>query len=263
MRILGLDLSITSPAFCIMTVDDDTFKIIDIELHGFTDTIKWQYCGDNLTIHSIPENYKKHPPHYRATLILHVIDQYVNDIDYVAVEDYAYDGKGKIFDIAECSGALKNYFYVRNIPMKKYPPTTVKLAVTDNGRADKLLMLVYFKQSYLRTLINQHVFELPEADNPQEDLIDSIYMANVLRCELHYTKHGKIPDDHGMLYNPTIVALVKGKPGSKTRPAIEHPIIVFGGFTRPKAKKVEKKEKKVKEDKPVKVRSPKKKFENK
>jgi hypothetical protein len=41
----------------------------------------------------------------------------------MAIEDYAFGASGKVFDIAETIGAIKNQFYTSSIPYKKYPPS--------------------------------------------------------------------------------------------------------------------------------------------
>ncbi len=250
MRILGLDLSITSPGFCIMDVNDD-YTIKNISLHGFTHTLKWIYSGENLVIHPLPKNYNNHSPHYRPTLVYDIIFEFVKDIDYVSIEDYAFAGKGKVFDLAEFAGGMKNYFYLRNIPTKKLSPATVKQCATGNGGADKVMIGMAFRQSSLSKLVNPHIFNLPEYDSPQEDLVDSLYMANVLRCELCYGATGKFPSDIGMNLDNSMMAIVTGKKGSDSKPSIEHPIITFGDFSRVQKKKKKKKEPKEPTTKPA------------
>ncbi len=257
MRILGLDLSITSPGFCVMDIDDN-YEIVEINLHGFTKTDKWIFEGEGLIIHKFPSDYDKHPPHYRPFLVYDMVKPYLKDIDYIAVEDYAFGAKGKVFDIAECSGALKNIFYTQNIPMKKFPPMTVKTCATGNGGADKVLMGLAFASSGLKKFVNSFLFDLPEYNNPQEDLIDSIWMANTLRIELCYRDTGKFPEN---LYMPEAncqSAIISGKKGAKTKPSIEHPIITFGGFSRIKKEKKVKKLKGVEPPVEKKQRKPKK-----
>lgn len=240
---------------------DDNYEVVNIDLHGFTKTDKWVWEGEGLNVHKLPKDYDSHPPHYRPFLVYEIIKPYLKDIDYIAVEDYAFGAKGKVFDIAECSGALKNIFYTLKIPMKKFPPMTVKQCATGSGAADKVMMGIAFASSGLKKFVNSYLFELPEYNNPQEDLIDACYMANTLRIELCYRETGKFPIN---LYMPTvncISAILQGKKGAKTKPSIEHPIIVFGEFVRVKKDKKQKKVKKPEEPKPSKqkkTRSPKK-----
>lgn len=258
MRILGLDLSITSPGFCIMDVNEK-YEITNIDLHGFTKTDKWKYEGDNLTIHKFPDDYNSHPSHYRPTLVYDIIKPFIENIDYIAIEDYAYGASGKVFDLAEFAGGLKNYFYSQKIPIKKFAPMTVKLCATGSGTADKVIMGMNFKKSSISKLVNQHLFDLPEYDNPQEDLIDALFMCLVLRVELAYGATGEFPKDIGMKPENCMTAIVKGKKGAKTKPSIEHPMITFGEYVR--VKKEKKKKKEVAEVKEMKKREPKKKLE--
>lgn len=226
MRILGLDLSITSPGFCIMDIDDN-YEVVEINLHGFTKTDKWVFDGEGLIIHKFPADYDKHPPHYRPFLVYDIVKPYLKDIDYIAVEDYAFGAKGKVFDIAECSGALKNIFYTQNIPMKKFPPMTVKTCATGNGGADKVLMGMAFKQRVPNKLIPEHFFKLKEYSSPASDLIDAFFMANTLRLELSYRIINKFPENTYSSDDGAIRAIVTGKKSAKTRPSIEHDFIKF------------------------------------
>ena len=243
MRILGLDLSITSPAFCIMDVNED-FTIKEIFLHGFTKTEKWLYQSEHLKIHKIPSNYNSHPSHYRPYIIYNIVKEYMTGIDYMAIEDYAMGAKGKVFDLAEFAGGMKNFFYMQNIPTKKLPPMSVKMCATGKGNADKVIMGMRFKQSIFPQMVDNHIFNLPEAESPSEDLIDAFYMANVLRAELSYLENGKFPSDLGMFIAESMAAIVTGRKGASTKPTIEHPMIGFGSFSRVKKDKKEPKTKK-------------------
>lgn len=229
MRILGLDLSITSPGFCIMDVnEDDGYRIRQIDLHGFTKTDKWKFEGDGLVIHQFPKDYNQHPSHYRPTLVYNIVEPYLKYIDYVAVEDYAFGAKGKVFDLAEFAGSMKNYMYDRRIPIKKFPPMTVKLCATGSGAADKVLMGMAFNQTVPKELINPHFYELAEYSSPSSDLVDAFYMANTLRLELSYRNTGKFPLDGFSATEHATQAIVTGKKSAKTKPAILHNFIEFG-----------------------------------
>lgn len=227
MRILGLDLSITSPGFCIMDIDKD-YEVVNIYMHGFTKTDKWVWAGDGLIIHKIPKDYDSHPPHYRPFIIYEIMKPYLKDIDYVAVEDYAFGAKGKVFDIAESSGGLKNIFYTMKIPMKKFPPMTVKQCATGTGCADKVMMGLAFNQKVPKELINSHFYELTEYSSPSSDLVDAFYMANTLRLELSYRNTGVFPKKMFSTIEHSMQSIVIGKKSAKTKPAILHNFIEFG-----------------------------------
>jgi Holliday junction resolvasome RuvABC endonuclease subunit len=227
MRILGLDLSITSPGFCIMEVDDN-YEVVKIDLHGFTKTDKWVWEGEGLIIHKIPKDYDSHPPHYRPFMIYEIMKPYLKDIDYIAVEDYAFGAKGRVFDIAESSGALKNIFYSMKIPMKKFPPMTVKQCATGSGSADKVMMGLAFNQRVTDNLINTYFYKLTEYASPASDLVDAFYMANTLRLELSYRNTGMFPKTTFARVEDATCAIVTGKKSSKTKPAILHNFIEFG-----------------------------------
>lgn len=255
MRILGIDGSIRASGFCVMNINPD-FTIQDFSLYGFTDTIKWRYQSSNLEVLPLPDDYENYPYFYKARLIYDLLKDKIGDIDYMAIEDYSMGSKGLVFNIAEYIGGLKNIFYEKRIPIKLLPPNSVKLFATSNGAADKVLMCMNFKSSIFGKQVNQRLWEFPEYESPQNDIIDGFQMSNLLRCELCYKATGKFPSDIGVNPQGAMEAIVTGKKTAKSQPTIMHPLIIFGqSFKTPKKPK---KEKKIKEPKPEKIKKEKK-----
>lgn len=70
-------------------------------------------------------------------------------IDMVAIEGYAYGTPGgKGFDRAELAGLVKHWLHVNNYPFIIVVPTTLKVFVTGNGEADKVMMCEVIKAQY-------------------------------------------------------------------------------------------------------------------
>lgn len=255
MRLVSIDGSINASGFCVMNINPD-FTIQDFCLYGFTDTIKHRYQSSNLEVLPLPNDYDNYPYFHRSKLIYDLLKDKIGDVDYMAIEDYSMGSKGLVFGIGEWIGGLKNIFYEKRIPIKLLPPNSIKLFATSNGAADKILMCMHFKASRFNKMTNQRLWEFPEYQSPQNDMIDSFWGGNLLRCELCYKATGKFPSDMGVNPQGAMEAIVTGKKTAKSQPTIMHPLIVFGqSFKTPKKPK---KEKKIKEPKPEKIKKEKK-----
>ena len=95
-----------------------------------------------------------------------------NQVDIVAIEDYALRAVGKIADIAEATGILKAILQVQlEIPVFPYPPTSIKKTFSGKGNANKEVMASAF--------FEREGFQMHEeiggklGGNPASDLIDS------------------------------------------------------------------------------------------
>lgn len=255
LRVLGSDISINGSGFCVMNINDD-FTVRDFSLIGFTKTIKHRYQSSNLKILPLPDDYENYPYFYKSRLIYDLVKEYIGEIDYVAMEDYSMGSKGRVFDIADFTSGMKNIFYQQRIPIKLLPPNSVKSFATANGGADKVLIGMHFRSSPFSKMVDPKLFELPEYESPQADVVDACAMANLLRCELCYKATGKFPSDIGVNPQGAMEAIVTGKKTAKSQPTIMHPLIIFGqSFKTPKKPK---KEKKIKEPKPEKIKKEKK-----
>ena len=58
----------------------------------------------------------------------------------VALEDYAFAAKGRVFHIAENTGILKYKLFQQGIPLETISPSAVKKNATGKGNADKEMM---------------------------------------------------------------------------------------------------------------------------
>lgn len=241
MRVLGADLSINGSGLCVMDLNED-YTVKNFSLHGFTKTIKHRYSSSDLEVLPLPDDYENYPYFYKCRLIYDLVKDKIGKIDYVAIEDYSMGSKGLVFNIAEYVGGFKNIFYEQRIPMKLLPPNSVKLFATSNGGADKVLMGMHFKSSPFSKIVNQKLFELPEYESPQADMVDAFQMANLLRCELCYKEFGRFPSDIGVKIQGATEAIVSGKKTARSQPTIMHPFIVFGeNYKTPKKPKKVKK----------------------
>jgi Holliday junction resolvasome RuvABC endonuclease subunit len=103
--------------------------------------------------------------------------------DVVAIEGYAFCAKGKVFNIAEATYALKEKIYENGNKLRIYEPTTIKKFSTEIGNADKEKM----NECFIATN-HDYVLEHLPSGSPREDIIDAFYVCKLLQTELKLRK---------------------------------------------------------------------------
>ena len=99
----------------------------------------------------------------------------------VALEDYAYGAKGRVFHIAENTGILKYKLWQNSIPLDVVQPTKVKKFGTGKGNAGKPEMFQAFVEETgvdLRFHMNDTKKDI---GNPISDIVDAYYI-----CKYNY-----------------------------------------------------------------------------
>lgn len=116
MKIVGIDLSLTSTGTCTLIEDKHT-----------TSLIKTKKKGCSRLIHIRNE-------------IVNILDDI--DPDLVVVEGYSYGSKGHAFSIGELGGLIKEMLFSCLFNTVIVPPTCLKKFVTAKGNSGKEIMLV-------------------------------------------------------------------------------------------------------------------------
>lgn len=116
MAFLGVDQSLQATGICVLSA---SCKVINLA------TIKPGKAKDGK----------------RLFLIRQVIDTFLKDITFAALEGYSYASVGKVFELGEVGGVIKCLLTERDIPYISIPPTTLKKFATGTGSADKEKML--------------------------------------------------------------------------------------------------------------------------
>lgn len=115
--------------------------------------------------------------------------EWTKDIEYAAVEDYAY-GKsgalGQIFSLAEFEGNIKLKWIELGKKMRLYSVNSNKKFFSGYGLSDKIGMRDGFDKW---TEKKPDLSTLPEVDNgkgvsPTSDICDAYALCEFLRCEL-------------------------------------------------------------------------------
>lgn len=179
MIIVGIDMSMNSPAVVKFELDH-ALNIAKKEFITFTQTKK--YSGENIIYHSKTQfnnEYQKY------IFMRDYILKFINGAEYAAIEGYAFNGTGQVFQIAEITGLLKVKILEFGIPLRIYDPASIKMSIGNKGNCDKISMEEKysvmgdgFDLSYLPFVHEK------KAGNPKDNIIDAFCIAKLLLAEL-------------------------------------------------------------------------------
>jgi Holliday junction resolvasome RuvABC endonuclease subunit len=172
MNILGIDLSLTSPALCFSPSNQFSFETC--EFFFLTDREKFLYKHKKLHGEMFPD-YTQDSERYNniAQWIVDIAKQ--RTVEKVFIEGYSYGSTGRVFQIAENGGVLKFLLWRNHIPYDVVPPTVVKKFATGKGNANKELI----EQSFVAETgfnVKKELDMTPKQWNPSSDIIDSFYI---------------------------------------------------------------------------------------
>lgn len=160
MRIIGLDLSITSTGYCIM---DDKKEAVD---YGTIKTIPKDFSSDIERFDKI------------ATGIFDKVAEY--DCRAAFIENYAYAARNNLTRLGELTGIIKHDFFCtwRIKPSEELfviSPSTLKKYVIGTGKGDKNVILKY-------------IFIKWEMDVDDDDIADAYALARMGVDFINYKK---------------------------------------------------------------------------
>lgn len=158
--------------------------ILDVQYYGFTNKKKFEQD------HILYYNNKDFNSDYaKYNWMRDKIMEWTKDIEYAAVEDYAY-GKsgalGQIFSLSEFEGNIKLKWIELGKKMRLYSVNSNKKFFSGYGLSDKIGMRDAFDKW---TETKPDLRSLPEVDNgkgvsPTSDICDAYALCEFLRCEL-------------------------------------------------------------------------------
>ena len=157
---------------------------MDVQYYGFTSKKKLEQD------HILYYNNKDFNSDYaKYNWMRDKIIEWTKDIEYAAVEDYAY-GKsgalGQIFSLSEFEGNIKLKWIELGKKMRLYSVNSNKKFFSGYGLSDKIGMRDAFDKW---TETKPDLSTLPEVDNgkgvsPTSDICDAYALCEFLRCEL-------------------------------------------------------------------------------
>lgn len=170
MIISAIDYSITGPAICVFDTKKE-FCFKNCNFYFLTDVKKYANVFMNNIFGEMFQSYNEDCERYDS--ISSWAMRIVTGSDQVALEGYAYNATGRVFNLAENTGILKYKLYQQGIPVEIIEPTKVKKLFTDKGNADKGLMYKLFVQETgvdLQEIITPNKTLL---GSPVTDIVDS------------------------------------------------------------------------------------------
>lgn len=179
---IGIDYSISSPAFTIYDSQEDSFKSYFFNSYK---TKSFHNLVDGIYELPYPINMKGVDKYSTlAHKVLDVIENYPKLETIIAVEGYAFGAKGKTFHIAENTGTLKyvlsNAGYTILDDLKLFAPSQIKKFATGKGVASKQQML----DAYV-DITGENLHQLMQHDKDINssfvaDIVDSWFIARFL-----------------------------------------------------------------------------------
>lgn len=179
MTILGIDLSLTSPACCLFQGDEFNFE--QCKFYYYTTNKKLD--GDrHPTYGKLAPDFNSDQERYHniSHWILGIVNWY--NPDHIFIEDYSFASTGRVFNIAENCGILKYTLWSKGKTFSTIPPTVVKKTATGKGNSNKVAMEIAFKEQ-TGFDFRKHLQLSESASNPVSDIIDSYY---VTKAGLYY-----------------------------------------------------------------------------
>jgi len=180
MKIVGLDLSYTSPGVVIEELDDD-LNVVSCEGYGFA-IPKWAH--GNIVEYRGAKDFSDDYARYK---FLHdKMLEWCKDCEYAFVEDYAQSASGRILDLAEFEGFIKQELYRRGVKLRFYVPSTNKKFFTGRGSADKISMYQAWEkwQGKKPDLSDLPFVDKGDGVKPTSDIVDAFALCEMGRQEL-------------------------------------------------------------------------------
>jgi hypothetical protein len=184
-RIAGIDYSITSPAICVYTEEEDGghFDFDRCVFYYLSNTEKQRQLAagsglSNINTEVYPKWDTEEERHELLTTWAHGIIQSCQEV-YLEGYAFASSGKSYVRSVAENTGLLKNRMWKNRIPFKTYPPTVIKKFATGKGNANKDVMYDHFITELL-TPPNLKEILTPKSKkiiSPVSDIVDSYFIA--------------------------------------------------------------------------------------
>lgn len=188
MRLLGLDLSITHSGAVFIDVDDE-YNIVNSDWLSFT-TVR--SLSSDKCIYYNPKDYTYAERYAKyAFMHTHLLD-FCKSADVIGIEDYAFGASvGRVFDLAEFEGWLRQELWKLGKPIYLYSPSTVKKLFTGYGDADKLSMW----EAFLKMKeVKPDLTSLPEVSDGKRgkpttsDVVDAYAVVYCLKTELSLSR---------------------------------------------------------------------------
>ncbi len=191
MLLAGIDYSLVSPAVCLFRGEIGEWDVEKCEFHYLSKAKKYAEIDEYMkprkqTVrvagHAYPTEYEGNNENDcgRYDALSDWVLGLVENCSGVALEDYAFAAKGRVFHIAENGGILKWKLYNLYIPCILVEPTVVKKFGAGYGGAKKLDMHEAFKKETGVDLWKKITPGKKDVGNPTTDMVDAYYICKWL-----------------------------------------------------------------------------------
>ncbi len=179
MRIAGIDYSMTSPAIC--THIGKKWSINNCRFFYLTSVKKLakKFNGCQFVGTEQPKKHKNNEE--RFDMISHWALRHCLKFDFVALEGYAFNATGKVFQVAENTGMLKHKLWESDTPFDSYSPSVIKKFATGKGNATKEDMYDAWLKETGIDLKEMMIPNREKVGNPVTDIVDSYFI-----CKYYY-----------------------------------------------------------------------------
>lgn len=183
MRIAGVDYSMTSPAICTHIGKRWNFK--NCEFYYLTSIKKLaKKFGKHGEFHGQLQPKKHKNDEERFEMISHWAIQRCFKFDFVALEGYAFNATGRVFQVAENTGLLKHKLWESNTPFDVYSPSVIKKFATGKGNATKEDMYDAWLKETGVDLKEIMIPNREKVGNPVTDIVDSYFICKYYFFEI-------------------------------------------------------------------------------
>ena len=187
----GIDYSMSSPAIASYVGEARDFNWKKVQFHFLTkdekfvgswlldDEVEPDWCGGSHCPSEFPNNELRfnfiakwamvriRGPHWEIPRV-------------IALEDYAMGARGRVFEIAENTGALKQDLRANGFNFKLYPPTVVKKFATGKGNSDKDAMYAAWMKETGYDIWKILTPGRTKISSPITDIVDSYFILKKL-----------------------------------------------------------------------------------
>lgn len=164
----------------------DSLTLSNCKTYYLTDKKKYVRTIDNPSIEGqlhMPYVFEEQRYDGIANYFMHYI--IVHGVQAVALEDYAFAAKGKVFHIAENCGRLKHCLRNANLPYVTFSPNVIKQHATGKGNAKKEQMHEAFVKETGINLMDIYQPGKEKCDSPVSDIVDSFWTLKLLYDNIH------------------------------------------------------------------------------
>lgn len=172
-KILGIDFSLTSPAYTILEGN----QVTSYCLSSVKQPIEITVNNFNIYIYPIKKYFTS--TFDRMEYLSNFTVDIAKNCDITALEDYSYGSKGLVFSIAEITGFVKYNLWKINKNPRLLAPAVIKRWATGKGNANKEKMKESFIEKTGIELDNLcQLNKLKTLGSPISDIVDSFYIAD-------------------------------------------------------------------------------------